>query len=847
MFLFNRKKKENPPEPEPDPMLKLVQELSVEDIKTPYFWTFKLRETHTGQKILALKSAERRLFILAALRWLGPENEAARSRASILRVRVGILEALHKQIDFEEVDLIQILDLAIWQTYNQERGIPQMIKTLEHYLKTHPQTEALVERVEKLIELVGQGYMGADDRRQQTRLRELIRSQETDLPLEPGEPWSDTVFADLKEMPVEQQLHWVRIFNLCAKASGSSPAEKWRAEAARAVEDLGYEHFKCMVLKWFPLTDQPYMAILHDVERKVETLHPASTDLLRALVWIGAMREDREMARGLTALAIASYRKLPGTGPRAAKLGNACVWSLGAMPGSDGVGQLALLKVRVKFIPAQKAIETALQTAAERLHLPAEEIEEMSVPSYGLEEVGLRRETLGEHKVELVIDGKDVELSWFQAGGKKISAAPKAVKDAYGEELKELSQAKKDIEKMLPAQAARIENLYLEQKSWKYADWRERYLDHPLVGTLARRLIWTFSRDDQSSAGIWWDGQMVDSEGRPVVGLDGGTRVELWHPIFSSTEMVLAWRAWLEQHQLRQPFKQAHREIYLLTDAERQTRVYSNRYASHIIKQHQFHALCGQRGWKNKLRLMVDDECPPATRLLSPWDLRAEFWVESLGDTYRADTNEAGSYLYLTTDQVRFYRLAAPENTVHATGGGYHSWRQPAAEPLALDEIPALVFSEIMRDADLFVGVASVGNDPSWLDGGREPRQADYWSGYSFGSLTESAQTRKQVLERLVPRLKIAPRCSFTDRFLVVRGDLRTYKIHLGSGNILMEPNDQYLCIVAAHGAGSSPNEKVFLPFEGDNTLSVILSKAFLLADDKKISDPTITRQIKPA
>ena len=38
--------------------------------------------------------------------------------------------------------------------------------------------------------------------------------------------------------------------------------------------------------------------------------------------------------------------------------------------------------------------------------------------------------------------------------------------------------------------------------------------------------------------------------------------------------------------------------------------------------------------------------------------------------------------------------------------------------------------------------------------------------------------------------------------------------------------------------------EKVFLPFEGDSTLSVILSKAFLLAEDQKVKDPTILRQI---
>jgi hypothetical protein len=38
---------------------------------------------------------------------------------------------------------------------------------------------------------------------------------------------------------------------------------------------------------------------------------------------------------------------------------------------------------------------------------------------------------------------------------------------------------------------------------------------------------------------------------------------------------------------------------------------------------------------------------------------------------------------------------------------------------------------------------------------------------------------------------------------------------------------------------------EVKLPFEGDRTLAVILSKAFLLANDKSIKDPTITRQIR--
>ena len=103
------------------------------------------------------------------------------------------------------------------------------------------------------------------------------------------------------------------------------------------------------------------------------------------------------------------------------------------------------------------------------------------------------------------------------------------------------------------------------------------------------------------------------------------------------------------------------------------------------------------------------------------------------------------------------------------------------------------------------------------------------------------------MLERLIPRLKIAPRCTFADNFLVVLGDLRPYKIHLGRGNILMEPNDQYLRFVASRDSADSKSGagSVFLPFEGDATLSIILSKALKLAYDTKITDPTILSQLR--
>ena len=51
-------------------------------------------------------------------------------------------------------------------------------------------------------------------------------------------------------------------------------------------------------------------------------------------------REDAGVARALTALALSAYRKAPQVGPRRVRVGNACVWALGNMPGTEGIARL---------------------------------------------------------------------------------------------------------------------------------------------------------------------------------------------------------------------------------------------------------------------------------------------------------------------------------------------------------------------------------------------------------------------------------------------------------------------------------------------------------------------------
>ena len=78
----------------------------------------------------------------------------------------------------------------------------------------------------------------------------------------------------------------------------------------------------------------------------------------------------------------------------------------------------------------------------------------------------------------------------------------------------------------------------LQQRTWSLADFRSRYLDHPLVGALARRLICDITDDGRDQAAIQHEGQLVDASGRALDALTEAARVSLWHPHMSTAAGV---------------------------------------------------------------------------------------------------------------------------------------------------------------------------------------------------------------------------------------------------------------------------------------------------------------------
>jgi hypothetical protein len=253
-----------------------------------------------------------------------------------------------------------------------------------------------------------------------------------------------------------------------------------------------------------------------------------------------------------------------------------------------------------------------------------------------------------------------------------------------------------------------------------------------------------------------------------------------------------AWGKWQRDCFLReriQPFKQVFRELYVLTDQEREDSTLSRRYAGHQVNPKQALALLGKRGWiagyEEGVRRTFHEAGITAT-------------VDFMGYTGTATDVEG-----LTIEEIRFTRRG--------------EWK-----PLPLTEIDPRLFSEAMRDLDLVVSVAH--------RGGVDPEAS-----------ASTVEMRASLVREAAKLLRL-DNVRFQKSHVLIDGKLATYSVHLGSAIVHRQPGG-FVCIVPVH---SQHRGRLFLPFADDDPRTAeVVSKVLLLAKDSEIKDPTILEQIR--
>jgi hypothetical protein len=106
------------------------------------------------------------------------------------------------------------------------------------------------------------------------------------------------------------------------------------------------------------------------------------------------------------------------------------------------------------------------------------------VPTHGLDREGIRRVAFEKGEAVFRVACNSATLDWFNETGKRLKSPPKAMKDER-ELFNEVQAELKELNADLAIQPQRLQQLYLQTRSWPGDTWRARYLDHPLMRSLS--------------------------------------------------------------------------------------------------------------------------------------------------------------------------------------------------------------------------------------------------------------------------------------------------------------------------------------------------------------------------
>lgn len=551
----------------------------------------------------------------------------------------------------------------------------------------------------------------------------------------------------------------------------------------------------------------------------------------KGVVWCLALARDTQAASVIGDFGIACLRKIPMLGAVSQKVGFACVQALGEMGSNEAVSQLTRLRSKVKYSVARRLIEKSLREAAERAGMTVDDLEDLAVPAYSLDAVGKAEIAVGNAKVLVgLTPGGDAAVIWKNDAGKPVKSVPAPIKKAFPKEVKAVSAFAKELGGAYLAQRYRLEESFINMRTMSLAHWRKYFVEHSLLSLLGRRLIWVLSNEQGwECSGVWCDGRICGSGGE-AIDVSAASKVRLWHPLASEAQEVRRWRERIFTLKVRQPFRQAFREFYEVTDEERQTKMYSNRFAGRAMRQHQFSSLCRARGWKYRLMGAGFDGFNVPTKVLTSWNMHAEFYVDLPSDRDPAVAESAlgqqsgsGINLFLGSDQIRFYR---------------------ERKEISVDEVPAIVYSEVMRDIDFFTSVAGSGEDETWADQG-DRGTGVIGSQTDVDGLSAMLALRIEILSRVLPLTAVADRSKIEKSWVEVRGQLGTYRIHISFGGVarMTDAGARPLSIPQQLLEAVDIDVLAF-PIELDHRTEMILRKVHVLADDWKIDSEELIRQL---
>ena len=369
----------------------------------------------------------------------------------------------------------------------------------------------------------------------------------------------------------------------------------------------------------------------------------------------------------------------------------------------------------------------------------------------------------------------------YEKAGKELKSLPtKLKKDKYIEAIKEVH---KNLKEQYRRSRKMLEEA-MEDGTEFYGYEIENLMTNPVIAPILKSLVFKMG----NNLGYYVDKKLKSAKKKAVAVKDDSLlKIAHCFDLFESGEWS-AYQKDIFDRELKQPFKQVFRELYVKTVDEK-GRDKSLRYAGHQVQPSKTVALLKTRRW-------IIDGQEGLEKVYYKENIIAKIFA--LADWFSPADIEAP-----TLEEVQFFD-------------------RKTFKPILIDEVPDLIFTEVMRDIDLVVSVAHVGDvDP----------EASH----------STIEMRKAIVEFNCKLFKLK-NVTFAENHALIKGERAEYSIHLGSG-LIHQKAGSAINVLPVH---SQHRGRVFLPFiDDDPKTAEIMAKVLLFAQDDKIKDVFILEQIK--
>ena len=369
----------------------------------------------------------------------------------------------------------------------------------------------------------------------------------------------------------------------------------------------------------------------------------------------------------------------------------------------------------------------------------------------------------------------------YEKAGKELKSLPtKLKKDKYIEDIKEVH---KNLKEQYRRSRKMLEEA-MEDATEFYGYEIENLMTNPVIAPILKSLVFKMGND----LGYYEDKKLKSAKKKSVAVKDDSLlKIAHCFDLFESGDWA-SYQKDIFDRELKQPFKQVFRELYVKTVDEK-GRDKSLRYAGHQVQPTKTVALLKTRRW-------IIDGQEGLEKVYYKENIIAKIYA--LADWFSPADIEAP-----TLEEVQFFD-------------------RKTFKPILIDDVPDLVFTEVMRDIDLVVSVAHVGDvDP----------EASH----------STIEMRKAIVEFNCKLFKLK-NVTFSENHVLIKGERAEYSIHLGSG-LVHQKAGSAINVLPVH---SQHRGRVFLPFiDDDPKTAEIMAKVILFAQDEKIKDVFILEQIK--